>query len=306
LHAALGRLAEELGASGPALEQWSIAAAVEREPVKRAAAALAAARAAFELSDAPRAHDLLRQAGEAYEGQPDAWVVVTADAVRSSIARWIEGDPLAARTHAERALNAARVLRSGRPADLTDLERGAYLASLQASLDAAMQAIERGQMRSLSKEMVDVAAGADAPDRLHAMIQQGIAFNMSVLLDDAATVLRNAWAESERLALPQHRAEAGYFLGHTLIDRGSINEAASVARETAALLARTGVHLAFGNRIATILALTEVLAGDWRDRDPERDDRQKARLQNAQTDAEPGLRRGAEPTADAVDDQHVD
>jgi DNA-binding NarL/FixJ family response regulator len=263
LHRAVATLATELGAHELALTRWE--QIVDRSPEgrARAEAALAACREAIMLRDR-RARRLLTVAQESIDPEREPRLAIIADAIEAGVVRWLEGDLDAARVPAWRALEAAR--RRAAAGALDASEREAYLLALQAASDAAMAGMQRSEMLALATEMRTVAGEArDRAVRLQSSWQQGVAEYMSGQLHEAETTLRHVWDEAGRLVLPVLRAEAGYWLGYSLLDLGLAIDARDVLREAAALLDRTGGHLKFNNRIALPLGVAELLTGAWRD-----------------------------------------
>ena len=264
VHTALGELASELGAHELARIEWATVVDLQTDPRQRAHAALSACRAAAGLEDLPAARRFLAQARTILSDEPNATLEVTAEALESSVSRWLEGDVSNARRHADEALSRARAMTGeAQSRSLAPDQRQAYLESLRAAMDAAMQAIERSRMAELAREMAAVA-GTDHFSRLEAEYQLGVAQSMIGQPAEAEGTLRAVWEEAERRTFPRLRADAGYFLAIVLLDLGRAAAAIEIARETAALLERVGGHLKFGNRIASALAVAEIVAGDWR------------------------------------------
>lgn len=281
LHLAVAGLATELGAHELALGRWQHVVDQHPDRAVKASAALAGCREATVLRDGRRARSLLSAARRHIEGGADPRHAIVADAIEAGVVRWLEGNLEGARAPATRALAAARQL--GAAADLDAGALDAYLNALQAASDGAMAGMRRAEMLELAREMREVAASSSDPAvRLHASWQSGVAANMSGRLHDAEGFLRPVWSEAGRLVLPGLRAEAGYWLGYTLLDLGLVAEARAILRETSDLLDRTGGQLRFNNQVALPLGIAEIVDGDWQD----------------------GLRR-LESHASAIDDPHV-
>lgn len=262
---AVARLASELAAHDQAIALWHRVAEQSPEPDDRADAALAGCRHAIALGDRARGRELLAAAFQTIDPDRDRRRAVIADALEAGVVRWLEGDLPRAHEPARRALARARDL-AARTDPLGHDERAAYLEALQAASDTAMAGMLRAEMLALAHEMRGVAAESAEPAvRLQSWWQSGVAEYMNGRLADAEASLRHVWDEAGRLALPGIRAEAGYWLGYTIVDRGRASEARTVLRETAALLDRTGGNLKFNNRVALPLGISEILAGDWRD-----------------------------------------
>jgi hypothetical protein len=262
LRVAVAAIATELGAHELALDRWQQVADQHPDRAARAAAALAGCREATVLGDGSRARALMASARREIEAAFDPRRAIVADAIEAGIIRWLEGDLEAARVPADRALAAAR--RLGAASDLDPGALDAYLNALQAASDGAMAGMRRADMLDLAAEMRSVASAAPDPAvRLQAQWQSGVAAHMNGQLREAEAFLRPVWMEAGRLVLPGLRAEAGYWLGYTLLDLGLVAEALGVLRETSALLDRTGGQLKFNNQVALPLGIAEIVRGDW-------------------------------------------
>ena len=231
----LATLAVELGDHRTALELWS--ALVERlpDPTARAAVALGASRAAYELERREETWAYLERARTLAQGDPV--LVMEADALEATVLRWMDHRPDEARAVAERAVPAGA---SGKEDRMPPGTRRGYVHALGALNHAALQDDDPSRMLEISDEIVEAARGVDDLAYLRALTHGGYALFALGRPAEADLRLRAAWRGARSSYLHSAILDAGFWLARSLLAWGYVLEAEEVAAEVATLGQRVG------------------------------------------------------------------
>ena len=231
LDESVAALAADLGEDERALSRWSRVAERSGDPERRAAALLAAARAALELRRTPDALRLLEDADRIDVSDPVLRFERTAvrAAVQVHLATRTEEGRALAREAAEqaRALVAAR----GGVARLDERTLRAYLAALEVAWHSALQAADGPAAAAVEEERAAAAAGLDEAAVLALSIAR--AFRLG-----SAERLQELRVEAERRLLPRLALDAGVFLVLRRLTCGELVEAEAAALESEPLARR--------------------------------------------------------------------
>lgn len=259
----LAALAAVLGDNRSALRRWSWLYERQDDPADRTRAALAAAKAAYDLRDAEGAWGFLTRARELSPGDPV--VAIVADARSSAVRRWLQRSPDEAAAFARRSLLAARELTAGGGSELGPDTRRAILSAFTAAYDAATFEDDAGEMLRIADEMVEVARGADERALLRGMLLGALALRFLGRPRQAELRLRVVVAEAERHVLPKVLAQATYWLARSLHDQGRLVEADRVATGAAELIERFGQLSPTWPRVDRLRAWIGLSIGSWQD-----------------------------------------
>jgi DNA-binding CsgD family transcriptional regulator len=264
LRPAVATLAVELGEHAFALERWEGLLAELPGGVAKAEAALAAATQAYILF---RRDDAVRliAAGRAHTADAP-FLQVAFQALESQVAIWLEHHTAEGWKLARDALDRSRRLveTAGGAGRLSERDRRAYLGTVRAAYEAAIQSEDVQRLLEYSEELVEGTRGHDEEEHLDALCLLGVARRSGVGVLGAEEPFRAAWNEARRRLLPSVAVDAGYWLGRTLIDLGRLREARNVARETTDLAARVGDHARLRGVSRVVPHEIELSTGDWR------------------------------------------
>ena len=252
LHAALGALADDLGARDIAIRSWGTVADRHPSQQERAHAALLAGESAFGAARSADARRWLERARAM--PAPDAAHTVRLDALEAAILRWLEHRPAEAAPLSERSLTVARQNASG---------SRAHMAALCSAYDAAMMGEDAASMLRLADEMCEAFRGEDR-DVLFAGLRRGNALRYLGRYTEAAAHLDALHEEASAKTLPVVTLDVSYWLAVTLRTIGALEDAERTAEEAAALAERIG-NLSLlrmsGHSAKHLVALSR---GDWR------------------------------------------
>ncbi len=255
-------LAVELNDHAFALERWGDIADRNVAASMEAAAALGAARAAFELERGAVARAWIERARERSQRAATAAQEAALDAVDALVLIWLEHRLAEGEVVADRAVAAVRALihEAGGAQHLAPEAWRATLDALRARWDAFIQRQDLIPA-SLTQELLAVTAH-DASAHLSAIVLAGLA---AVELDIAEERFRLAWDDARRLIVPAAAVDAGFWLAVTLFDTGRLVEAETVIADVQALVARAGDHGKIRARSRSLPDELRLLRGDWSD-----------------------------------------
>ena len=238
LNARLGALASEIGEHEIAMERWRRVAASSPKPPEHIEAEVEAARAAFALGRPRDAHHHLDRARSSAQVTPIAAIHI--DALEADVALWLDKDLAAGNRFAHRALVAIEQIATaaGGVDRLSPAARLAYLAALESASDAALQEDRGHDALRLSEEIMAVAKAVDETSYVQATMRAAFALRPLGRIAEAETLYRAAWEQTRRQILPGEMIEAGRGLARALHDRGSLQEARAIARETVEIESR--------------------------------------------------------------------
>lgn len=257
----VARLATDLGDQGLALERWALIAESRAEAPVRAAAALAASKAAFELGQRDEASRLLAIARST--GAVDDALEIALDAQESTILRWLDHRIGDARGLTERALRRARELAhsAGRIDALPPPVRAAYFDAVLAAYHVAMQDDDADAMLELAEELRAVAG--DERHRLEADLLASHVLRWLSRLTEAEARARTVLRIASERVYPDLAVDAGHHLGATLRPMGRLDEARVVVDEALELSRRaveTSRYLSSLRRVRSEIGLS---LGPW-------------------------------------------
>lgn len=253
LHAAVAAFAQELGQHEEALARWSIVAVRGEEPRVRAAAMLAASRAAFALDRADEARELLARSREL--GHADKVLEAEQATHDAAIALWLERRGSEARRLAAHAVGLAHRLRAdgSRRRDAPALRR-ATLGALRVQYEAAMQEGDPRALLRAAEKREQVARGAGLEEALDAELALAVALRQNGRVRQALIHFRRVWEDAQRAVLPHLTIDAGFWLGRTLTLTGALMEAEGIVHQALDLVGRVGDVPRARHRVARVAA----------------------------------------------------
>jgi DNA-binding CsgD family transcriptional regulator len=233
-------LATELAEHDEALMRWSQVADRAETPLARAAALLAASKAAFALGRVDDARSLLARSREA--AVADQALELEQDTHHAAIELWVDWRAAEGRTHARAAVAAAKRLaaRAGGVSELAPHERRAYLDAVQLEYEVAVQEADIDTMLHSAEIREEAARGFDLEAYLDASLGRCVALRWAGHARDAAERARAVLGEAQRHVFPRLAVAAGETLAGTLQVLGELVEADQVIEETLELVARAG------------------------------------------------------------------
>ena len=257
----IAALSAELGDAEHALSLWAIAADDSDDPAERSSAAVAAARAAFELDRADDARSWLARArsGEGIRDE-DA---IAADIIEAFVRIWLDRRPPAGWELASRAADAARRLAAdaGGPARLQAATRRVYADALEAACIVALQREDVPGLIAAGEELKAATKGTDAA--VHAAVLVALGNRQIGRYEVAGQQLRRAWTTASARQLPAMMVDAGFWLAMNLADTGRLEEAEALASEVSEIATRVGDFAHLRQRSRTIRHEIGLVRGDW-------------------------------------------
>lgn len=240
LSADVAALASELGEHGQALARWSLVADRAADQATRADAALKASRAAHALGRAAEALELLQRSRELVPNDPLLAVEQTTH--DAAIRLWLDQHGAEGRELARQASSMARRLAgTGRRGRATDRRVvAAVVEALRVEYEAALQQGDPEPLLRIAEQREAEARRASVDQALEATLALGVAFRQNGRARESVASFRRVWADAGRAVLPRLSVDAGFWLGHTLVSLGELEEAEQVAAETAELVTRLG------------------------------------------------------------------
>ena len=153
---------------------------------------------------------------------------------------WLDHRTAAGAEFAARALEGAQemVEPGSGPLGLATDQRMAYLEALEAASDAALQQDRVEDVARSSDDILQIARGLDDETYVSALLRAAFSRSMLEQVHQALELYTRAWDTAGKLVLPVARAESGVGLAAVLFDVGRLQEARSVAVETAEIEAR--------------------------------------------------------------------
>jgi DNA-binding CsgD family transcriptional regulator len=265
LRRSLADLAQELGDSEAAYDGLSWLAQELPAAGDRAAAALGAARHAFELGRVPELSAALEIARR--DGAGDPWQGVAADALDHDRLVWLAHDRAAAESYLRRASVTARELvgAAGGAAVLSPPARDAFVQVLSAEcIDRLMHDDIDGVLR-LSRELVEATRGLG--DRhLDARLNAALMTRFLNRWPEVVSALTGILAEAQRQVYPRVAADAALELALALYNVGRVAEARDChdrARLLAQRIDQVREELA-DTWVCGLRPLIDASAVDWR------------------------------------------
>jgi DNA-binding NarL/FixJ family response regulator len=233
-------LASELAEHQEALERWSLVAERSGLPFEQASALLAASRAAYGLTRAVDARDLLEQSrGVDIVDETLRLEQVTHEA---AILLWLEQRTAEGHALARKAVAAASrlALRPGGFAALDERARRAYIEALRLEYEAAVTEGDLEGMLRSANAREDAARGFDLESYLTASLALCLALRQNGRLGEAVARGRRVWVEAQRHVLPRLVVDAGFWLTRSLALKGDLDDAERVIGTAAEVAARAG------------------------------------------------------------------
>ena len=265
LHAEVATLASELDEHTFAFERWAALAAASPDDMRRARAALAAAKEAFLLGRGDDARSWIARSHQA--AGDDVAMRIRLDALEAWVITFLDHRPTEGWAVSDRALRLARATAAdaGGAALLGPTERHAYLEAVQAAWLAALQADRVRGMRELSDELFAVSRGFDETAQIEAFTLSGVTARAELRFREAEAAFRRAWTLAHERVLPRIVIDAGHWLALTLHELGELKEGASVAAEVTALVTRVGDYSQVKARSRTAAHVIALTSGAWRE-----------------------------------------
>ena len=240
LHADVAALANELGQHKDAMLRWSLIAERADNAATAAQAALDASRAAHALGQLDEAQDLLARSRELVSDDPLLALEQTTH--QAAILLWLDERGAEGRDLARRASSVARRLavRGGREAASDRKVVHALVEALRVEYEGALQQGDSEALLRVARQREVAARRAGLDQALEATLALGVAFRQTGQAWQAVARFRRVWAEGSRAIMPRVTVDAGFWLGHTLISLGELEEADEVINETRDLARRVG------------------------------------------------------------------
>ena len=254
-------LATELAEHETAVAHWSLLADRVVAPAARAAALLAAAKAAFALDRLDDAQALLTRSRRA-DGA-DAVLMLEQQTLAASIRLWIHREAADGRALAREAVSTAKRLAARAGVETLDpRERGAYLDALRLEHETAVQEDDLETMLRCAEAREEAARGFDLESHLDASLARCTALRTGGRVREAAERSRTVWDEANRHVLPRLAVDAGEALARSLQLAAELNEAEHIVGEAVALADRAGDVPRARHRVARIACAVALERGE--------------------------------------------
>jgi DNA-binding CsgD family transcriptional regulator len=240
LHEHVAALATALAEYEEALSRWSLVAERAATPVRRAAAALAASRAAYELGRVEEARAALAQS-EQLAGT-DEILRLEQRTQEAAILLWMELRTSQGRAVADEAVATATHLASG-PEEIAALDeraRRAFVDALRLGYEGAVIDGDASRLLHLAELREVAARGLDVASYLTESLALGLALRQNERVYEAISRYRHVWEEAHRRVLPRVLVDSGYWLARALALTGELAEAELIVREASELAGRAG------------------------------------------------------------------
>src|SRR5918994_1431486 len=225
LHEEVASLATELAEHEEALERWSLVADRAELPLRRAAALLAASRAAYGLARAAEARELLEQSRQI--GTGDEVLALDQDTQEAAVMLWLEQRTAEGQALVREAVAAATGLatRPGGIAALDARARRAYIDALRLEYEAAVTNGDLEAMLRSAEAREAAARGFELESYLTASLALCLALRQHGRLQEAIARGRRVWVEAQRRVLPRLVVDAGVSLARSLLLQGDVPRA---------------------------------------------------------------------------------
>jgi DNA-binding CsgD family transcriptional regulator len=265
LHEEVASLAVELASHESALARWSMLAERMPDQGRRAAALLAASKAAYELARPKETQDLLDRSRE-FEID-DELFALERDTHQAAIRLWLEKRTAEGRPLARDVGRRARLLadRAGGAEDLSPRFREAFFDALRVEYEAAVQDGDTEAMLGAAEDRAAIARGLSDESYLTASLALGDILMIVERLEESGERIRHVWDEANRLVMPKLAVDAGYWLAEWLWTVGRLTDAQEVVVETAELASRVGDVPRGRNRLSRLFWNLMLQRGDWLD-----------------------------------------
>ena len=265
LQADVATLASELDEHSFAFERWAALAGSATDERARARAAMSAAKEAFVLGRGDDARSWLARARSA--AGDDIAMRIRLDALEAWVITYLDRRPVDGWAVSGGALRLARsVVASARGLErIESSDRQAYVEAIRAGWLAALQSDQVDGMRDLSDELFAASRGFDETVQIEALTLSGVTSRAELRFNEAAASFRRGWTLARERVLPGIAIDAGHWLALTLHDLGDLVEAASVADEVSALVARVGDYSRVRSRSRTAAHVIAFTSGAWRE-----------------------------------------
>lgn len=256
----LAELATELGERTLELERW-LAVAEHDDRLTRAAALLAAAKAAYRMGKRDDAADLVARARRT--NVDDEAIGIALDALESEILRWLDHRLSEARRLTDRALEGAAAALDTSDGRVLDRRlRSACLEALQAACDLALQEGNELDQARFAEQIVELAEGE--LERMEARLLLASAYRRVGRIDEAEQIARRVREQAEQRLYPSVMVTASHHLANALYRQGRVEEAERVADDAERLSARIGLTGRFLSEVRNLRPGITVSRGDWR------------------------------------------
>jgi hypothetical protein len=262
---AIASLAMELGSFDRALSRWSGIAELRSSSRARAAAQLAASKAASELDRPKEALSLLMSARELSER--DELFRLEADAHEASIKLWLEKRTPEGRAVARAAAARARGMldEAGGLETMSSRDIGIYVDVLRVAYEVAVQ--DGDLLATLESAQAWAAAVRSLPHEasLAASLALGEALFAVDRLKEGGERIRRVWSEAHRLVMPRLVIDAGYWFVNWLTYTGRLRDAEHISAEISTLASRVGDVPKGRHRLARLTRWLAIERGHWAD-----------------------------------------
>jgi DNA-binding CsgD family transcriptional regulator len=240
LHEEIASLATDLAEHEHALARWSLVAERSESPLQRAAALLAASKAAYAVARVDDARRLLERSRAT--GVADDVLELEQRTHEGEIRLWLEQRAAEGPALARAAVDAAnRLAAAAGGVDALDARaRRAYLGALELEYEAGVVQNDVDMMLRSADARAAAAGGFDLESYLAASVAACLALRWAGDVGEAVRRLRSVWTEAHRHVFPRLAVDAGFWLTRALEVAGELDEAERVAREASALAARAG------------------------------------------------------------------
>ncbi|MDQ6721152.1 MAG: LuxR C-terminal-related transcriptional regulator [Candidatus Dormibacteraeota bacterium] len=270
LQLTVAELASELGEHQIALDRWTPLASSVSDRTLRAAAYLAASRAALRMID--RRDDAVPLVDLARDQAPDDPVLaIEIESHRANLLQLLKHRGEEGRAAAFHAAEKARQLWANPATEITSRERDAYVAALQGAFDSAVVEEDAAAQLRIAEEMTQLARGSEE-GAIWAAHNNAAALMFVGRVGEAIDSGRRAWNQARERVLPMLSLTAGANLASKLIDIGRLEEADEVVSECVELerrVAGSAERLAMGKlgnwSIHDLRHQILLSRGDWRD-----------------------------------------
>lgn len=256
----IARLAGELGRHGVALEGWRYVAERSADPTTQTEAWIAGCLEAQHLEELEEATACLARARRSAPAG-DEMLQIEIDLAAASMERWRPGRGAEAEQLTARALVRLAALEDPQEVG-SERARRAHLRGLTLSSLAAQQRGDADEMLEIADLIAQAATGFDVSAFVDVQLRAGSGLMLAGRLREARRRLQAALREARRAVLPDKVLDAGSWLLWTTILMGDLQQAASVAEECRALVARLDEHSRPASLIELYSTELELSCGD--------------------------------------------
>jgi DNA-binding CsgD family transcriptional regulator len=265
LHEEVASLATELAEHEEGLARWSLVAERAETRSRRAAALLAASRAAYALTRVPDAREALERSRDVEAG--DEILQLEQDTQEAAILLWLEQRTSEGRALARDAVAAATrfAARAGGAAALDVRSRRAYLEALRLEYEAAVMEGDAEALLRAAELREGAARALDAESYLEASLALCLALRQNNRVRESIARCRRVWDEAQRRVLPRLMVDAGFHLARSLELTGKLIEAEVIVGQASDVAARAGDVPRARHRISRVACSIALQRGRPRD-----------------------------------------